>query len=421
MIHYLFQVHKSEKQYKCNECGIRFRHNNSLVRHLFQHSGERPYGCQQCNASFTQLNRLKEHIKKHHENISTSILRNKIDTCVSGKVSNISNHQIKPKTLHTTTSHYKPIAPAPTTKLMKTTSRGLSNPPVHSSSGTVIIPSNLSNTAIQQSSNSYLTQAANGTMFLVTNPIPTISTQPSPILVSNANGVLQLLQQPASFNPGFVIPNAGQSIPGYVQTPVLSSFPAFQQQPIQFLPMSSFSNPTSQVVFSNCSQTLLPQRSVSNLNADIKQEKTLDHAGTNDASSMNSKEVSSYSFNNRSLSNSTIEIPESLSSSSNSYLSKESNRSQVEISSEIQGNTEKNNRNYSSVSPKQFYSSNKGHSKDTNLKIQYRNEESDNPLKDKTIFSVGTLNENTVSYQNETGETVKLDILERAILTIPDL
>ena len=41
--------------------------------------------------------------------------------------------------------------------------------------------------------------------------------------------------------------------------------------------------------------------------------------------------------------------------------------------------------------------------------------------KNKSIFSVGSLNENTVSYQSETGETIKLDILERAILTIPEI
>ena len=46
---------------------MKFRHNNSLVRHLFQHSGERPYNCRSCNSSFTQLNRLKEHVKRHHD------------------------------------------------------------------------------------------------------------------------------------------------------------------------------------------------------------------------------------------------------------------------------------------------------------------------------------------------------------------
>ena len=39
----------------------------------------------------------------------------------------------------------------------------------------------------------------------------------------------------------------------------------------------------------------------------------------------------------------------------------------------------------------------------------------------KITFETGSFKDDTVTYQNNTGQTVKLDILERAILTIPGL
>ena len=59
--------------------------------------------------------------------------------------------------------------------------------------------------------------------------------------------------------------------------------------------------------------------------------------------------------------------------------------------------------------------------KENNSENQPKVDTSCNNSKNKSIFSVGSLNENTVSYQSETGETIKLDILERAILTIPEI
>ena len=43
------------------------------------------------------------------------------------------------------------------------------------------------------------------------------------------------------------------------------------------------------------------------------------------------------------------------------------------------------------------------------------------PVDQKITFQTGSFKDDTVTYQNNTGQTVKLDILERAILTIPGL
>ena len=62
-----FQIHQSEKQFDCPSCPMRFRHKNSLVRHLCQHTGERPYHCPHCDSTFVSMHRMKDHFKKCHE------------------------------------------------------------------------------------------------------------------------------------------------------------------------------------------------------------------------------------------------------------------------------------------------------------------------------------------------------------------
>ena len=98
----LFQVHKSEKLFSCNICGVQFRHKNSLVRHLFQHSGERPFRCQNCESSFTSIHRMREHIKKRHptSHAAQSIgMENNLMAMTSSAAA--------------ATRSYPPIAPAP--------------------------------------------------------------------------------------------------------------------------------------------------------------------------------------------------------------------------------------------------------------------------------------------------------------------
>ena len=132
-------------------------------------------------------------------------------------------------------------------------------------------------------------------MFLVTNPVPTISTQPSQILVSNSNGVLQLLPQPTnSFNTTYVIQNLPQNIPGYIQTPILGSLPAYQQQ-IQLQPMNTFSTQAAPVVFRNYGQNLLQQNSKSIITTNVKQEVQFDKEHRNCVSSLSPEEINSKS------------------------------------------------------------------------------------------------------------------------------
>lgn len=258
-------------------------------------------------------------------------------------------------------------------------------------------------------------------MYLVTNPIPTIGTQQSPILVSNSNGILQLLPQSNAFNPTFVMQNISQTVPGYIQTPILSSFPAFHQQPIQLLPMSSLSTQSSQVIASTSNQILLPHNSLPIVKPDIKQEVQFDSAERNEVFSKMTDEDGSKSLNNVKPTNELTETSDSLKSINNSKLPKHTNRNQAPILLETKDNTEMKIRDYSTISHNDLFLSKKKCSDEINLEDEVKMIEVKETLNDRTIFSVGTLNENTVSYQNDSGETVKLDILERAILTIPDL
>jgi hypothetical protein len=63
-------VHKTEKEFVCSDCPMRFRHKNSLIRHMCQHTGERPYACDRCDSAFIAPHRLKEHIVRcHNKNV----------------------------------------------------------------------------------------------------------------------------------------------------------------------------------------------------------------------------------------------------------------------------------------------------------------------------------------------------------------
>ncbi len=64
--YFIMQVHNTEKKFVCSDCPMRFRHKNSLIRHMCQHTGERPYACDACDAAFIAPHRLKEHIVRCH-------------------------------------------------------------------------------------------------------------------------------------------------------------------------------------------------------------------------------------------------------------------------------------------------------------------------------------------------------------------
>ena len=59
------KIHSSEKKFKCEKCEMRFRHKNSLVRHMWQHEDSRPQQCKDCGRQFVSANRLRNHAKTH--------------------------------------------------------------------------------------------------------------------------------------------------------------------------------------------------------------------------------------------------------------------------------------------------------------------------------------------------------------------
>lgn len=60
------QIHRQEKNYECQICHLKFRHKNSMVRHMFRHNGRNRLNCQHCNHSFATLLKLKSHIENCH-------------------------------------------------------------------------------------------------------------------------------------------------------------------------------------------------------------------------------------------------------------------------------------------------------------------------------------------------------------------
>ena len=385
-------MHKAEKHYKCNECGVQFRHNNSLVRHLFQHTGERPYGCQNCDTSFTQLNRLKEHIKRHHQKNKSSspfVSNCSVKTVVSYSTSHANpasipivtslknpsetQNRLKPRPSNASRYQYKPIAPAPINKTLnqKLHSQTIQSPP----SATIILPA-----TVNQQPSSYFTQAANGAMYLITNPTPSINSQSPPMLVSNQNGVLQLIQQPQS-QPSFVIGNH-QNMAGYLHTPILSPMIAQQVPVVQMNTL--IANPSPLLIPNYCSPSL-PHIIQTN------QEKQTTFQNHSKSTSEHEHSQSPICKEKQNLSENTQSV---------SITDKNDKISQELLipHSDVKQNNASISRSILSVD-----------NKETGITDQ------------KITFESGSFSENTVSYQNEKGQTVKLDILERAILEIPDL
>merc|ERR1711899_642051 len=81
---------------------------------------------------------------------------------------------------------------------------------------------------------------------------------------------------------------------GYIQTPILGSLPAYQQQ-IQLQPMNTFSTQAAPIVFRNYGQNLLQQNSKSIITTNIKQEVQFDKEDRNCVSSLSPEEINSKS------------------------------------------------------------------------------------------------------------------------------
>ena len=260
------------------------------------------------------------------------------------------------------TSQYKPIAPAPLNKTQNTTNAvDLINSSIiqsQSSNATWMLPPSNIQPNVNLQTNSYLTQGANGTMYLVTNPAPTINAPSSPILVANQNGILQLVQQPQPQNT-FLIGNP-QNIPtSYMQSPI---FNPFLSQQLPMIQMSTLQNHPSSIIFPNQCQPILHDP--------FQQQQNIEQH-----TNIQSNQISP--------------LP---------TLKQNPNCLDPMKTSDSIGSGDKN------LAPKDSVEG-------TQVKT----------FKNKITFESGSFSENTVSYQNETGQTIKLDILERAILTIPGL
>merc|ERR1712156_509560 len=95
-------------------------------------------------------------------------------------------------------------------------------------------------------------------------------------------------------NTSYVVQNLSQNIPSYIQTPILGSLPAYQQQ-IQLQPMNTFSTQAAPIVFRNYGQNLLQQNSKSIIMTNVKQEVQFDKEDRNCVSSLSPEEINSKS------------------------------------------------------------------------------------------------------------------------------
>ena len=388
---------------------MKFRHNNSLVRHLFQHSGERPYNCRNCNSSFTQLNRLKEHVKRHHDgtnldsqlsfasNLPESPQSEKLHLKDSAHQTYNGNNQhtnIKSRSVNSGISHYKPIAPAPFRKSYDITSTKdvMSSQIIPSTNTTILLPAGIQ-TSFPPQANSYLTQGTNGTYYLMNNTLPAVNTQPSSYIMPNSNGIWQFIQQPP-IQGAFVIGNP-QNISNYIQTPVFN--PLFPQQ-TQFLSINSIHNQPSSIIIPN--HYSMPNRKILE-NTKIPKTNGARTPEPNDTICNSSTQL--ITSNGISMSKSNINVA-SGSPGTNSASRTATQMNEHPITSDG-----------TSLSTHNFKSSDMLSSK--------LDEEKDtcSTMDKKITFETGSFNDDTVTYQNNTGQTVKLDILERAILTIPGL
>ncbi|EDS41442.1 zinc finger and BTB domain-containing protein 6 [Culex quinquefasciatus] len=70
------KMHRTENQFKCNECDKAFHEDKLLQEHIrTKHRGERPYQCKLCPKTYTRSSSLFMHVQINHENIKKALYR----------------------------------------------------------------------------------------------------------------------------------------------------------------------------------------------------------------------------------------------------------------------------------------------------------------------------------------------------------
>nr|CAD7403738.1 unnamed protein product [Timema poppensis] len=83
------------KIWECGECGKKFRHQYTLMRHLPTHTNERNYNCNVCGKAFRQMSTLSQHRAIHRFNQMSNLACHKVHAHASkpGYVCGICAHE----------------------------------------------------------------------------------------------------------------------------------------------------------------------------------------------------------------------------------------------------------------------------------------------------------------------------------------
>ena len=358
------KVHTGEKEYECKICEAEV---TDISVHMKVHRTQKNFVCEVCNLQFRHKNSMVRHMVQHS---GEKPYRCQICDTNYISIGRLKEHMKKkhpnlsPKSIVS-----QPILPMP--PVFKQL-QGLPMPK-HTGNFAPILPAAPAHTAPPQQPMSYLAPGPNGSMYLITNPQP----QPAPLIYANQAG---------SNLP--IILGGQQTQPQIIQQP---------QNPQLFLNSQgqlSFANPapaTQQIFIQPPAQTF-------------------DAATSYSATPSSTASVMSSLLSPREAAMLTAPTPEAPTPEpSTEPLLELSNPSAGEAVAE-EGNLEITNPDGSVtvVNPDN---------------VTFELSDSFDSLQKKGIFEEisSSTSSDQVTVQTENGKTMKLNILERAILEIPDL